>query len=486
MDLCPLSSIEKSLTVDHKKNSRSEDLLPIATIALFKDALGTILSAASAHANENSKVPSIDKANPAPAWYVYSNYSSSKNTSFHPAPSDRLQFGFIWQVIQELVVQNKLNELIKDRRQEIKEKKEHWRPEIEKLQQDSLDGSFYQNFETILQTGRLIKVEEGAGAAYFLLDKNSIPYFVIKPIDEDIFCLNNRKFLGSPYNEELFHVRPNIPLYRSAQTDVLAFRIASLMGIAEITPETVMAIISNSEFYDLSDHLTAEELQDFIKDTGSIDREKLCSIQTFIPDSKELFEVIHEWLHANYSNDQIESFIDQNDFEDANLFIWSIYDNDAHGGNIRVYVKKTDEHGNKIYGIRKVDNGLSNPEKNRYLVNYLAYLPNAEKALSERAKAKIAQIPISEIAAEMRNFEMEACIDAFKERIEVLQILAKRKDITIAEINLRMSALELPDGKELALSYLPREEIEKIVYQSSSSVQIEQLTSNITLVEGAS
>ena len=48
--------------------------------------------------------------------------------------------------------------------------------------------------------GKLIPSSLGCGSAYFLLDSTGTARYVVKPVDEDVFCLNNRE-LGSIFND---------------------------------------------------------------------------------------------------------------------------------------------------------------------------------------------------------------------------------------------------------------------------------------------
>src|SRR3989442_12751942 len=102
--------------------------------------------------------------------------------------------------------EKELSDLICERHKEINEKKEHWKKKLaESEHQQSIDQ------------GRLHAVEEGNGGAYILYDQNETPRFVIKPNDEDIFCLNNRKEFASPFFNRAFRVRKEVTTYRAAQ-----------------------------------------------------------------------------------------------------------------------------------------------------------------------------------------------------------------------------------------------------------------------------
>ena len=384
--------------------------------------------------------------------------SSGEQSSLHP--SDFLQIGYLWRVIEPLIDTGELYPLIRKRREEIWAQKEHWRARIAAWQNDPLIAA-------IEKCSILRPIEAGAGAAYSLQDMNAIPRFVVKPVDEDIFCLNNHKNCASPFHEDRYRVRPGIPLYRSAQTDAAASRMAELMGMPEITPRTIMAILSSSDFFDLSTRLAQDEQLEFLAMTGLPDQEKLCSVQEYFSHTKDLNQLTEGW-RDQFTMEEIEQAFDQREFERMIIFIWALYDNDAHGSNILTYIKETQPNGKPVYGLKKIDNGLAFPEQNAHLVNLLAHFPNASRPLSTEAKSLIAAIPLEKMIGELNFWEMESSIEAFLERIHTLQTLTTRDGLTIAEINLRLLALAHPDGPNLALSELSFEELEEVLDKAST------------------
>ncbi|HSW86562.1 MAG TPA: hypothetical protein VLG49_03570, partial [Rhabdochlamydiaceae bacterium] len=255
-----------------------------------------------------------------------------KRSQFVPANSDKLLFGKFWSSIRGVYVQNKLNEAIAERRAEIEWIKEHWRERILYFQQGP-SQEFYDEIDQIIQPGRLERIHAGEGSAYFLFDLTGNPHFVVKPIDEDLLCLNNCKYYGNPLNSVSMRVRMHIPLYRSHQTDVMAYEFAKeILDLPNITPKTVMSIVFSPIFFDLSDLLEGKEKEDFLCIGGKPDKEKLCSVQAFISNASNMVEIVGNWLDADLSDEDIESRLDQDDFEDAILFVWTTYDNDAHAG----------------------------------------------------------------------------------------------------------------------------------------------------------
>jgi hypothetical protein len=313
-----------------------------------------------------------------------------------------------------------LCQLVKERHAEILQQKEHWRPHVD-----------------IVLNGNLVPISAGCGGAYFLIEDGS-PRYVVKPVDESIHCLNNPKGFSSPFNDTDHRARAAIPLYRSAQTDALSSDVATLAGLANVTPEARMAIVD----------------------------EKLASIQEYIPDTQGLSKLLHSFYKAKMPDDEIAACFDQKDYEEACMFLWLTYDNDGNASNFLTYIKRI-ENGKKIYGIKKIDNSLSFPETNRHYVNTLTWLPSAALPLSAELKQKIADLPIGEILSRMDKYEMTACKQAFVERIEIIQELAKREGMTSGEINLRLMILSHGSGKETALSTLTTQEILELLQGES-------------------
>ncbi|HSX03905.1 MAG TPA: hypothetical protein VLG76_04165 [Rhabdochlamydiaceae bacterium] len=394
----------------------------------------------------------------------FSSCPSKSDDQFVLKTSDRLHFGRLWDQIRDLHDEDLLLSTILKRRKEIAAIKEHWRSKVDNFK-SGYDAPFYEKIENSIKEGTLAASKEGFGAAYFLFDQQKNPCFVIKPIDEDILCLNNRKYYASPYNDYRFRVRLDIPLYRSAQAEALSYAVAQEIGLSHMTPKTIISIVKSENFFDISDLLTGMEKELFLQEAGYPDKEKLCSIQEYIPNMKELFELVHDWIDRDLSDEEIQNSINQNDFEDVMILIWTTYDTDAHAGNIHV---KADSQ-NLVYSLQKFDNGLTFPNKNKHLFNSLSFIPNALHPFSLAAQQKIRDIPISKIVELMEDYEMQDSIGAFLERMEILQLLNARKEITIYEIDLRLHALELRKGKEIALSDISIAELEEKLFEDKQT-----------------
>ncbi len=370
-------------------------------------------------------------------------------------PSDNLEFGRLWQQIKRLEQRGVLYEMILERREEIQAIKEYWKAKIPFIESPDLQKQLL----FLLKTGTLQASNHGCGAAYFLSNEQGIPQYVLKPIDEDILCLNNRKQFASPFNNRSFRVRNGIPLYRSAQAETLSFAIARLLGFEHLTPPTHLAVLSHEEFFDITDNLKKEERNIYLPKMGPPDREKLCSVQTYLAETKNLHDLVEDCLKNDFSDDEILHLIDYESFENLCLLIWLFYDTDAHAGNL--YAKQ-DSKG--VFHLLKIDNGLTFPDTNSHLLNALYFFPHAKSPPSPRICKIIETLPIKEITALIHLYEMDDALHAFLQRVEILQLLVKETSYSLRDIDIRLHALELPEGTKIALSNkLSLEDLQKLI-----------------------
>jgi hypothetical protein len=317
-------------------------------------------------------------------------------------------------------------------REMLSEQKEHWASFIDE-----------QGYPELPLYYEIHSSSNGCGSAYFVIDERGIPRYVLKVVDEDIFCINNRKGLAGFELGEM--VREGIPLYRSAQTDALSSEVARLIGSGSITPRTWMGIYSSREFFDLTDEIPPEKYDDFVKNTGEPSKEKLCSIQEFIHGARDLGEV-----YFDYQAEGRPFILDQQDFEDVHLLLWTTFDTDAHMFNLMVYQKGIDKEGNIIWGIKKVDNGLCFPEKNVGFRNGLDYFEGAKCPISDALREKIKNMPVDEIIDRIKKYEMDAVIPAFERRITLLQQNIDQL-ITIADVNRLFRSIEQGEESDVIM-----------------------------------
>jgi hypothetical protein len=362
---------------------------------------------------------------------------------------------FLWPQIEHEQQQGTLENLIQSRVEEIHLLNERWR--LFASNEKKLHSKFFSYFEEVFNEGKLLLEKEGAGAAYFLYDKNNKPQFIIKPTDEDIFCLHNPKHFASPFLTP--RVKADIPLYRAAQTDALCYEVAVLSKLENITPKTVLALVEHTEFSSIY--------------SESIKKEKLCSIQEYLKGTFPLRKVLEDLFANNLSEEDLLDRFDQDDFEDILLFLWLTFDNDAHTDNFRVYLKWRNPQGLPIYGIKKIDNSLSFPEKNTGFSNALMYFPNALLPISSRIKSKILDLPINEIKKIIRKFGLNSSIPAFEQRMSTLLKLIENNDLSYYECSLRLSLLNKTNGVALALS---DSSLEKLEYLAKDLIKISFLS----------
>lgn len=329
---------------------------------------------------------------------------------------------------------------VSNRLRKIEKIKEKFRPFIQDLKRSnpiyerlaecasilSDRGTYY------LENSSVLPIKNGVSGSYILTDKNGEAKFVIKPLDEEAGCLHNPKDYATPFKTS--PLRSDFLLY-DASREVASYQFARCLGVESICPKTILAIVQSDQFHDLSDDVSVSEIARYRKNCGETTKEKLCSVQEYIPNSKTLTEVLQELQAAGLSDEEIAARFDPDDFEDANLFLWATYDTDGHSGNFLVYVKGIDSIGNEIFGLKKIDNGYALPEKNQNFRNHLSYLPNAKLPLSDLAKAKIQAVNVDALADQLRAYGLESAIPAMRERISLLKDWAKNPGITIKELN---------------------------------------------------
>lgn len=144
-----------------------------------------------------------------------------------------------------------------------------------------------------------------------------------------------------------------------------------------------------------------------------------------------------------------------------------IYDGDGHPSNFRLFLKNLDENEQAVYALRKIDNGLALPEDNRYLLNYLGYMPNAKFPPSSRLLMLIEQMDLERLCGILDRYHLDYAKSALRDRIDVVKNLASRP-ITLEEFNQRFELLSLPNGKEYALSTALIEDLIKKVWENNA------------------
>lgn len=356
-------------------------------------------------------------------WLKASSSDSLLTEGDEPLECNYWSF-FQWDVAKkEFGTIDRLYAALQDLRDEIQNLKEKYREESVNFPAMSVE----------------LNRERGVAGSYFLCDDEGNKRYLIKPLDEDAGSLHSSHY-PSPLTTSPF--RRNMPLYRSVMREVLAYRVAKSIGIESVVPKTEIGIIESESFHDLGEHIFfPKERMRYYDKLGPADKEKLCSVQEYVPHSKTLFEAIHDFEMASLTDEEIAERFDQKNFEQVNILLWATYDTDGHAGNFLVYPTGVDEIGNEILGIKKIDNGLAFPDKNEQFRNKLSHLPNAKISLSSEGKATVLNIDVEKLAKQFEEMGLESAIPALKERIAYLKDLVKCEGITIKEIHKKISKI---------------------------------------------
>lgn len=372
------------------------------------------------------------------------------NSKWNPALTKEREFGTRLDVAllktEGATKEEKLYRLINDRRHEIKADKEYWRER----------HTSPERVVRLNKEGKLVPFEGGMGGAYKLRKDDDTPiYYIIKPSDEDLNSLNNRKLVASPLGskDKTERNRLHIPKYRSVQTEVLSYEVAKLLGLDDITPKTEMVILKNKVFHDVLDGVkqTAGKLKDAVYSlAGKPDKEKLCSVQDFIPDAIDFNKLEEKRNTYNWRPDQFDKYMEENilqsDYEKCLLFACITGETDGNTGNY-LFVKTKDNEGNDKLGIRKIDNGLCFPDKNSTeFSTCLEVMPHLSKPLSAEGRALIANINEEQIMQMINkyfpNSNGQAAM-AFRERVVLLKEMAQEQGITLEQIHTAISNMNI-------------------------------------------
>lgn len=334
------------------------------------------------------------------------------------------------EMVLKAVDDGTLVQEIAARRSEIRTQKEGFKVRIAgEKGRDPVIDRVRERITEIHRDGGLVGVEAGAGGAYFLYEKGSSnPSFVVKPADEDSLALNNRKQLGTPFIGSLMRARDDIPHYESTINEALASDVAEILDMGDLVPRTVLTVIEDDGFHDITDGFPTEARALMTE----VDKEKLCSAQTFVTGSRDLQEEVDI-----AESEGRELVFDQKNFEDANIFAWMIGEQDGHTYNYRVRPK---DPSSPELELVKIDSGLCMGEGSSVLTNGLtAFDKYIERPLSERGKRMIMECPIDSIIERMRFYgKSEASINNLRFRIEALQGLLQKDGITLGQINRQM------------------------------------------------
>lgn len=323
--------------------------------------------------------------------------------------------------------------------------------QLAKAELADVDSPFISGLKDTISSGGSVDLfKGGTGGTYLVKGASGERLFIIKPYDEGPLALNNPRSKATPWNDrEKGHIiNPNFSLYGSVYAEKTAYEMAEMLGLEGTLPECRLGIIENENFSLITDgmNLDDKENKDVASELNLLTKEKLCSVQTFVSNATDLKSKLEEWKTEGLSDDSIRSKIDEKSYEQANLMVWLTYDND---GNYENFLLTPSADDPQKLSFQKIDNALTFPESNSFFKNQLEYLPSRTNVLSDEGKAKIASIPVDQIVQKMaENKQSVKSIEAFKERVGLLQDIAKKEGVTVEEVNLRMELLgsKIPKG----------------------------------------
>lgn len=365
---------------------------------------------------------SIENSNglnaPSPRQILQKFQQSSIHKKFHPALQIHTDFE-----------PNQAFDYIASLRQKIKQTKEFYRAMLS----DSPLTEMATHVQTLMQEGSIKPLSSGTCGVYLLCTSEGESKYVIKPHDEEALALNNGKGYASIYSADDpdIYARPGIPIYQSVQNAELAYKIAEIIGVKHITPCSELMILTSNQFADLSDGVNDEII---FMALGAADNEKLCLVQEFIPNCKDITTIIEEKsgsslneikdLSEEEQNRLCESFtdlhVDQQQYEECAILAWVIGEKDGNGGNFLV---SDQVNSNGFKNICKIDNAASLAENNDGLISGLNSLHhNFQKPLSQKSKDLIQNINFAEIIKLMESRgKSKAVIEAMQKRIDNLK-----------------------------------------------------------------
>lgn len=436
------------ISAEEYSMSRKEGDLPLKIEEISKIFLSTSVKSVEESASNPSKVTCLSPHVVSPESEKIVSLAVKGGDIPNLAPN-----GNVWRsinkeisdhgtMISTLIAQENLVFEILSRQMEIRDQRENFRSLIDK---DVATAQIRQEVLQFVEDGVLVAFEQGQGGAY-ILSVEGKPKFVVKPNDQDKFCLHNRKGYGTPLISESIRVRSTIPTYQSVQNEVLGSEIAGLVGMRDLVPETIMVIIKHSAFHLISDELPPKFANELI---SGDEREKLCSAQRYAQNAESFIDF------TNREEKNNEKFtIDQIDFENANIFTWIVGDQDAHLGNYLVYEKEDD-----LIGIKKIDNGLICGDGPALIRNGLVGFSQIHKKISDNGKKLINNIPIEQIIEKMLSCgKSDRAVEELKKRIEDMrQAIKENPEMTLKEMNNRFlltftSSVSESDSEEEGLS----------------------------------
>lgn len=317
----------------------------------------------------------------------------------------------------------------------------------DKLNSLKAEQSFIGSPEKELEVKELMKEGSigklgGKSGVYSLSGVDGKPKFIIKPMDEEIMTLNNPKGYALPHSvvEVPCEAKPGIPTYSALTNGELGYLVAKELGVEDITPRCYVMALTSEQFADITDGMDENEKKELIEKGGVPDREKLCLVQEFIPNSIDLGEHIlsstkmdQEALMNLNSDEKDQVFkdtmkneVDRTMYDKAALLCWVTGEKDGNAGNF--LISELDSK-TKLRSIYKIDCAASFPEHNQDLTSGLSWAGNNyDNELSDDLITMINKIDTDNIANLMvsRN-KSDGAVNAMKGRVSDIKYWANNK-----------------------------------------------------------
>ncbi len=357
--------------------------------------------------------------------------------------------------IDMMISDDTVFDAIATRKEEIDALKEAWRWRVELLKSGPLEAVYRDFGDVLSMRNPLEPILRGVSGSYVASDNKGVSRYIVKPVDEGQFCLNNPKKLATPFkgDEHKHQYCSGMTLYGGGERTSMFYDMAEILGMPGIVPPTFLAIVSSEAFHDIS----------------GIDgpKEKLCSCQEFINDAEDIYAFLTKIMKSETTVEEFSVMIPRRDFENIMILTWLGYMGDCHVYNFLVTPPYCEDTHNGLFKIKKIDNERVFPEKSYSMKNNL--LTDFEfihkyNPLTLSSRFKIEKLPSGKIIERMKFYGLENSVAAFEERVGVLQKLLDGDVMTIEEIDVRMYLLGKAEKKGLGneIAFFPIEELEKI------------------------
>ncbi len=311
-------------------------------------------------------------------------------------------------------------------------------------ERNGLIGNMEERVHTLMREGSIEKVPGGKSGVYFLCDAEGVRRFVIKPSDEEMLTLNNPKLFATPFTRgnDIANPRPGVSTYSGVQNEEMATLVAEHLGIADSTVRSEQMVLTSDTFHDFTDSLTGDR-SEFHELYGAPDREKLCTVQEFIPDASDVGLLLLTSLNKDQdefmsidreSRDALEreslpKNINQTMFEHAVILSLVCGEVDGNAGNY--LLATTDDPQTNTRNIYKIDNAATFPSHNEAIETGANWVLNAyEKPITGETREMVSKIDVRALEKLMRQrgYSQDA-IKSMKARVATMKDFANEETL---------------------------------------------------------